>query len=199
MIYKFYDIDNDEIYSRSCMLIIKSYYSVFQNYIIDKLKNVVGIDKFNSDITEEFNGEDDGISWISIEDFLRIGYTPGIAGRWMCRIDASLLSKKQKEMVKEYIKSANSNGLLIITISNWKDSNEFKNIRELRVSREINEIQLNYPDRKTLSKIIKHKFDGIEVEDKAVDLFINKLNREYDEYDNVIKDIIDINGKDNKI
>lgn len=203
MQYSFKDMLNTAIYENTAVMFVVGKYVIFNNMIGDTLKQIcidADVDYESTvSISDEFGlGRDDNDEvWSNTVDFntfLDVIGVSSINGKWFCRTDLSLLNKKQKERLNEYIKNPSDNGILVITSTDWQVYREYLRNRTLRISKKSHLIQLGFPNRNILKQIVKQMFEskGLEIDTKAVDLFIIRLSQAYDDYDTVIDNISEI-------
>lgn len=205
MQYKFKDILNSEIYESTMVMFVLGKYIWFSNLISDTLKSMcVATDTVEGaiGISDEFGFEDtdndDGSTSNSVDfvTFFEVVGVPNINGRWFCKADLSTLSAKQKELLMNYIKSPNPNGMLVITSTEWKDYKNILKNRTLQLSKSSHLFQIGFPQRQTLKVIIKQEFEekGIEIDNDAIEYFMIQMSTAYDGYEDAIGNIADMHS-----
>ena len=203
MQYSFKDMLNTAIYENTAVMFVVGKYVIFNNMIGDTLKQIcidADVDYESTvSISDEFglgrdNNDEVWSNTVDFNTFLDVIGVSSINGKWFCRTDLSLLNKKQKERLNEYIKNPSDNGILVITSTDWQVYREYLRNRTLRISKKSHLIQLGFPNRNILKQIVKQMFEskGLEIDAKAVDLFIIRLSQAYDDYDTVIDNISEI-------
>lgn len=211
MKYTFKDMLNAEIYDNVRVMFILGKYSWFNNMISDTIKSMcesnAGVEVVDLGIDAEFgldtSDEDKTSTSVDFTTFMAVNNVKNINGKWICKVNYSLLNSKQKEQIKTYLKSPSENGVLIVVSDNWLEYKEILKHRVLNISNNCHSIQLDFPNRKTLKKIVEMAFEekGIEIASDAVDLFIMKMSTVYDEYEDMINYVADLHSdkKDSKI
>lgn len=194
MIYKFKEMFNKDILDNSEVLFITGTNPIFSNLMIDKCSDsckgevtfdISSFDEFNIDSDVEINEK------LDFDSFLVYSKTRKMVGKWFCLVDYSNLTKKQQERLISYMKKPTSNGLLVVTISNWKDIKGFSKNNLINKSKNINLLNLQWPDRKTLQVILSDLFaiNGVKCQPRAIQLFIMRLGNQYDDYKELIDKI----------
>lgn len=198
MKYRFSDIHNEEMYSTAHVLIIAGQYSLFNNIVTDKLKKLCRgeIDLSNdSSLLGEFgltkNDTADSGSYIDFPTFLEVSKIPSITGKWYCNVDYKMLNKRQRDQFERYIKKPNPYGVLVVTLTDFQDYRPMIRNRLFLQHPNTHLIQLSFPYRKSLETIAKEMFEKnhVTVGSKALELFIMRMGKSYEEYDTVISRI----------
>lgn len=213
MKYSFKDIDNDDLYSRSRVVCIFGKYAYFNKKVSDKVRrlcydnssrvtiNNIGLDdEFGLD-SSELSDTITGTA-LDFDEFIRTVDTPNINGLWYCVTAYNALNKAQKDTFIKYIKDPSPNGRLVILSEDWLEYRELLRNRILMTSFASSYIELSFPDRKLLKKILIQDFadKGVELDSKAADLFLIKLSRAYDKYEEAIETVIGrFIGKNDKV
>lgn len=208
--FTFSDITNNEMYSTAKIMIVMGQYSIFNNIVIDELRDRCKpeeeseqAEESTANMLEEFNidSEDDSSgtysdikisNTINLETFIKINNVASLYGKWFCSIDYSFMSKKQKEWLNKYMKSPSDNGVLVVYSTDFRDYKYFLKNKIVLNSTVIHAIQLSFPSRNTLETIVKQLFEdkGVYIEQKALELFIMRMSSSYDQYDEIIDKII---------
>lgn len=203
MKYTFKEILNQEIYDSTLVMVIAGKYDLFNNMVVDTLKAKC-IEKIDTgelgiavDLGDEFgvqsNDAEDVSNSVNFDTFMEVVGVPSINGKWFCRAELSVLSNKQKEKLFKYLKEPSKNGILVITSNEFKVYKDILNNKQLAYGVKTHLMQLSFTNKPILKKIIQTMFEdkGITIESGAVDLFMFKMNSAYDEYEEVLEDIID--------
>lgn len=202
MQYKFKDMLDDSLYETAQVVFVLGPHTVFNNIVCDRLKDTCISDEVipndSSLIAMDFGVEDTNeeeqdttINSVDFNTFMDVKNIASILGKWYCNVPYGSLNTKQKELLKKYIKTPSSNGLLIVTSSEFKEYLDILKLKMLKFSKTSHIVELSFPNRKILKQIVTNKFSehGIAITDTAVDLFITKMSAAYDEYDDVITKI----------
>ncbi|MBO5388295.1 MAG: hypothetical protein J6A59_09175 [Lachnospiraceae bacterium] len=200
MKYTFNDMLNAEIYETAQVMLVLGKYSWFNNMVVDTLKSMcmeqsdmvyesVGInDEFgmNTGTDEIFTNS------VDFSTFMDVIGVASVNGKWFCRADYKMMTKKQRETLLKYIKEPSINGILVVVAEDWKDYKDLLKNRILSFSKNCHMLQLSFPNRQVLKSITIQTFleKGINVAPDAVDFFIMRMSRAYDEYENTIDMII---------
>jgi hypothetical protein len=203
MKYRFSDTFNEEMYNKTCVLFVTGQYKVFNNFVIDKVKDIcrgsLSDILAGSEAVEESFGEfkhmsrsgDDIISKVDFLTFIDVVNTPAVLGKWFCYADYSLMTKKEKNILERYIKKPSENGVLVIESTEYKDYKPLLGSKVIKGSEKVHLIQLSFPHRGTLVHFVENMFKskGVDVTRQAVELFIMRLGTAYDEYTTIIDSI----------
>lgn len=205
MKYSFGDIFNADMYEKTLVMFVFGKHVVFNNIVCDELKRQCEVDDTNwmefggaIGIADEFGvdltSEDVGSTSINIDTFFDVVGTPSINGRWFCRTELSTLTNKQKDRLKKYMAGPSENGLLVITSTNWKDYNYYLKDRTIKLSTMVNCIELSFPRRDTLKKLVSQMVEShsLSIGDAALDFFLTRMSQAYDEYEEVINNICEV-------
>ena len=200
MKYRFQDIDNNQIYDTGRVILIAGQYPIFNNIVIDRVKEKCkgdiedldqeAIDKFVS----EFTGggyEVSGNTSLDFNEFMDVAKVPPVNGKWFCNVDYGFLTKKQRDTLTRYYKKPSENGVLVITMTDWKDYKLFLNNRAVTGNNFTHIIQLSFPNRATLKPLVSSFFKkrGINVSEQASELFIMRMSNAYNSYGETIDKI----------
>lgn len=195
--YTFRNITEPEIYDSCQVMFVTGPYNIFNNIVIDELKSrSESVDDYdeNTGLLSEFgidvNSKDEiKISnSVNLETFLDVVDMPNVNGKWFCSVDLATMSKKHKDIIKNYIKKPSSNGILVIYANEYKDYREYLRNRTLVNSPVSHIIQLSFPNRGILTQIVEQLFKQrrVEVGIKATELFVMRLSTSYDDYEETI-------------
>lgn len=197
MKYSFKDILSKEIYDNSLVMFVTGPYSIFNNIVVDGLRERAKgkfAQQVDTTLLEEF-GISENVGTVSnsvdFNTFLDVVNTPSVIGRWFCSVDYKMLTKKQVERLEDYMKNPNANGIMVITCMDYLDYKRYLNHRLIKMSRNVNLIQLSFPSKNTLIDIVKKLFEdsGVTVDYPAAELFVFRMSSNYDEYNKMINDI----------
>lgn len=193
MKYRFSDIDNKQMYDNGRVILIAGQYPIFNNIVIDKVRNSCKGDMQNFDeeaidkFISEFNGGGYEISnntSLDFNEFMDVVKVPPVNGKWFCNIDYSFLTKKQKETLTRYYKKPSEHGVLVVTMEDWKDYKFFINNRAITGNNFTHLIQLSYPSRATLKELVIGFFKKrrVTVSEQGAELFIMRMSNAYNDY-----------------
>lgn len=200
MKYSFKDIDKDELYERSRVICIFGKYAYFNKKVSDRVKricqdSITRVSINNIGLDAEFGideSENENVSTsLDFDDFMKTVDSPSINGLWYCVTSYNVLTKAQKEQFIRYIRDPSPNGRLVIISEDWMEYRELLRNRILTTSFASSYIELSFPDRKLLKNILIQDFAdrGIELDSKAADLFLIKLSKAYDKYEETIETV----------
>lgn len=200
MKYSFKDIDKDELYDRSRVICIFGKYAYFNKKVSDRVKricqdSITRVSINNIGLDAEFGideSENENVSTsLDFDDFMKTVDSPSINGLWYCVTSYNVLTKAQKEQFIRYIRDPSPNGRLVIISEDWMEYRELLRNRILTTSFASSYIELSFPDRKLLKNILIQDFAdrGIELDSKAADLFLIKLSKAYDKYEETIETV----------
>lgn len=205
MKYGFKEILNAEIYESTRVMFVLGKYTWFNNMVCDTLKYTCAESNqltapiaIDDSVADEFGLSDDTDEIIStsvdFSTFMEVIGVSNINGKWYCRTDYSLLTKKQKEQLVKYLKEPSDNGVLIIVSTDWKQYKEILRNKVLNISKYAHVMQLNYPNRQILKGIVAQSFEerGIQITSQAVDFFVMRMSTAYDKYEAQIDSIVDM-------
>lgn len=194
MKFTFSDINNDKLYEKCRVLFITGEYSIFNNLVEDKIRDICRGEEEGAEISEElleeFGGADElgKINDMELETFLEAVRIPPLNGKWFTSLDYKFLTKKQREKLMAYIKRPNDNGILVIKINEYKDYRELLYNKIIANSEETHLIQLQFPNREGLKEIVYKKLreKQVELPERAVDIFVMRMGINYDEYEETL-------------
>lgn len=206
MIFKFsslYDYKS-ELYTDSNIVVILGSYPIFNNIVSDRLKKSA-IPEFlhsnmGSDLSDEFiaSSSNDAMNNISLDEFIRNKDTYPMMGKWFCIVNYnSSLTKAHKDFIHDYISKSKDSGILVINCSDFREYKYFKRSGIIKNSKNVNLIDLSYPDRGTLKLVIidlltkLNNGNKIPISEKALDLFIMRLGNDYNSYYDIIQKLVD--------
>lgn len=203
MKYNFKDMLNAELYENSRVIFILGKYNIFNNLVSDEFRerckeestfsNSIGLSEEFGFARQEDEGTENGIlNSVDFNTFLEVVGVPSINGKWYCKADLSSMNKKQKESLLKYIKEPSENGILAVVSNEWRDYKDILKNRVLAYSKVSNIIELGFPHKDILKILVKQMFEErkIEIAPSAVDFFILRMSRAYDEYEEVIESIV---------
>lgn len=198
-VYRFKDLYNDSMYETAQVMVVTGPYSIFSNIVCDRLRDMcrgtITLDDGGEAIFDEFGldheSSGDKSNAIPLDMFFDVARTPPLSGKWYCRVDWKELTKKQRTKLESYIKKPSEYGCLVVTASEFADYKSMLRSRALTGSAVAHIIQLSFPDRKTLSLVIKNvlKGYGARATDKAIETFIFRMSNAYDEYQERLESI----------
>lgn len=202
MKFAFKDIFNDSLYSTANVILVTGQYAMFNNIVVDKCRNMCKSELDDIDIPylKELSMslpmrdgtmmEGASSNSVTLEKFFDVYRSAPLDGKWFCSINYEALTKKEQEKLVNYFKLSSSNGLLVVTMTDWKDYRQFLKKRDIAESKKVHLIQLSFPSRVVLKDILRDTFKGhgYKVRDEVLDLFIMRMSNAYDSY----KDTVDI-------
>lgn len=201
MKYGFKDILTAEIYENTRVMIVLGNYVWFNNMVCDTLKGLC-LDQENIFINAIGIGDEFGVSdssdsvsnSVDFNTFMNVIGVASINGKWYCRTDYSMLTKKQKEQLIKYAKEPSENGILVVTSDDWMQYKDLLKIRLFNFNKYSHIMQLSWPNKPILKNIVTQYFDekGITIEPSATDFFIMKMSSAYDKYEEELENIVDI-------
>lgn len=200
MKYTFKDMYKEDLYDKSKVVFVTGQKNLFVNMVVDKLKSSCNgeVIKFNDNsLADEFKdlfGDDMTIqNVVDFDYFTKTAYIPSVTGKWFCNIELDSMNKKQLDWVSKYIKEPSQYALLCLTSTKYKYYMSWLKNKIVDSSVDVNLIQLSFPDRATLVTVVNQMFNerGAKIEPRAVELFITRLNQEYDEYDKAVDKVIE--------
>ena len=196
--FNFKDIYNRGMLDTCSVMIITGQHDIFSNTVVDSLKGICKGEMldFNTDseLEREFSvgikDEAEG-NYIDFDTFMDIVKIPSVTGKWFCSIDYKMLTKRQRERFKRYIKNPSNNGVLAVTIKEYVDYREFLKDKVIRAHNNSHLIQLQFPNRGTLKEIVKDMASqrNVKLPEKAIELFIMRMSNNYEDYENVLDTI----------
>jgi len=201
MKYAFNDILNKEMYDTGLCVFITGPYSIFNNIVSDRFKEMSVEDEeveLDPRLSADFGMADFGDTKINtsvdIDTFRDVIGAANVNGKWYCKVYWGNLTKKQKEYVQEYMKSPNKNGYLMVVIEGYGDYRFFLRSRLLMNSKESHLIQLSFPNRKILREIVMELFKdrGVSLTEEAAELFVMRMSNAYDDYGNIIDRVMEM-------
>ena len=197
MLYRFSDIDSEDVYN-SDVVIIAGKHTIFNNIVLDRLR-----DKSKGDYSEEFEAvSEDMLSEftvgtavsksVSLAEFMGLKNQTPLVGKWFCHIIYDSATAKEKDTIKEYLKKPTDNGILVVTAMEYTNIVELRRLGAVKGSKVVAMIELSFPNTAKLQQIVTKMFadKGYKVSEDAVKLFIMRLSDEYDTYSEVIESIV---------
>lgn len=201
MKFSFKDIYNEELYKTGYVVFIASQYNIFNNIVVDNLKETTrpkaGVVDDTS-LMEEFgiNSQDktnDSLASTTVDfnTFMDIINTPSVNGKWFCSVDLELMSAKQLEKFNRYIRNPNSNGVLVVKALNYKDFRLYLNNKAFTLGKNSHLIQLGFPYRAILEEIVIDLFKQrkVTIDKRSSELFVMRMSSSYDDYTDIIDKI----------
>lgn len=203
MKFTFNDIMDQAVYEETKVIFILGKIMWFNNMVSDTLKGLAMDNEqtfeYSVELENEFGISDNtpdpmSSTSVNLNTFIEVIGVANINGKWFCKVDYSMLNKKQKDWLVKYIKEPSENGILIITCTDWFQYKEILRNRVLSISKYSHVIQLDYPSKPILKNIVKQSFEelNIDVAASAVDHFIMKMSRAYDKYEDQIKSVVEM-------
>lgn len=201
MKYSFKEMLNAEIYENTKVMFILGQYTWFNNMVSDTLKSICidEVESYNAaiGIGEEFgisdsSDESNSANSVDFNTFMDVIGVASVNGKWFCKTDFKMLTKKQREKLFSYIKEPSDNGIIVIVSDDWKEYKDILKNRILSFSKTAHLIQLSFPNRNVLKSIVHQSFleNDIEIDSGALDIFLMKMSKAYGEYEGVIDYIV---------
>ena len=207
MKYDFRDINNSMMYDTCKVMYVTGPHPIFNNIVVDRLREsckgeIEGFDEEDmSSFMEEFTMSKYNSTSVnnsmSFDEFMAAVKVPPVTGKWFCSADYKFLTKKQKDTLSRYYKKPIEHGVLVINISEWRDYKDLLRNRAITQNKDNHIIQLSFPSRDVLKDIVTKLFKdrGVTVAEQAVELFIMRMSRAYDEYQDTIDNICNSVGE----
>lgn len=194
MIYKFGDMNEDELYKSNVFFICGSH-AVFNNVVVDRVRAIS-----KAEVTSMLGDVGDiSLSELGIEVdyklFMENVSVPPLIGKWYCKIAYEELTKAQWKKLEEYMKKPSKYGRLIVEVTDFKNYKSILNSKVVKSNKDIGAIKLSYPSTKDVREMVERKTEGIKIAEKAMDLLLIRMSDKYDEYDNIINIIVDSGEK----
>lgn len=199
MILSFAELYQDKLLSSKVLYVCGSY-SLFNNQAIDrmkkhieqlcreKLKNVMLESENDLDI-KEFD------ILLDFDEFMRNIKVRAFVGKWVCIVDYKMLTTKQKNQLKEYIKKPSENGLMVIESNDYVDYKDILKDRVIKQSSEVHALKLSYPSKTIVSRMVREELKDKHISEKAMQLFILRMGTNYDEFESMIHRVKDSEDK----
>lgn len=203
MRYGFADIEKDEIISNSDVLFVIGPHDVFNNSIVDRMRNFCYKEENKENVEnsiKEFGiTEEDEERYgnnIDLDTFFEVSSVPSVVGLWYTRVDLDVLDNKRKVKLKNYVKRPNKYGKIIAVSKDFRNYKEFMELKELTRTTNINSLQLRYPNKRGLSSIVANKFmgRGFKQSEDTLRYFVMIMSTSYDRYDEVIDNLCRLYG-----
>lgn len=144
-----------------------------------------------TDIASDEMEDTKGLATCSIEEvWKRPNKT--LNGKWWCSVSYENLNKKDRANLFAYLKNPSKNVCLVVTVSEYKNCMEFKKNRLFANSNCCHLLNLQFPSRAFLMRIVKELFlsyNAILSEDE-VNSFIMKMSTSYEEYKDCVEKIV---------
>lgn len=199
MRYNFKNILDEEVYNNTRVMLVTGKYQLFNNLVADTLKELSLTNRIPNSadeaLADEFNlGDDDtevASTSTTIDSFFDLVDVANLYGKWYCRVSLESLTSKQKDRIFDYMKNPSRNAILVLMSTDWLVYKDFIKNKIFNTSQYVNLMQLSFPNKNIVKNILASMFEnkGYEVENKALELFITRLNTEYDLYEETIDSI----------
>lgn len=197
MIFRFGDINNNDMIDTASVLFVVGQHSIFNNIVIDKVKKAcrgdIDTEDFTSDLYDEFfiNDRSSSYGYLDFNEYLDVVKMTSMSGKWLCIVDYKMLTKKQRERLTRYMKTPNNNGKLLVYSQEYVDYKELLRNKVLSAHPNSHLIQLQFPNRSVLKLLVQGMFldRGVRVPEKAIELFIMRMGNNYEQYDATIDSI----------
>lgn len=200
MLFYFDDIMTP-VENKCNVIIICCRYPIFSNMIIDRCSKYCKgkIDVNISEYKEFLFGSSDENTEEGFLDFETFrNYVAGrkAIGKWYSRLEYDILNKNQINSLYEYLKYPSDNGLLVITVRDWKNIKKILDNSYYKTHSKIGVYNIGFPSKRTLSKVIEDIFKqhNIEIDKAAINLFITRMGNNYNAYSEELERIMEDNG-----
>ena len=192
MIYRFDELYNDDLIKRSAVLFITGSTALFNRIMSDRVKKSCQGEQLDLDLSDFSDwlkpGNNETSEALSFEQYLLYCNTTRVTGMWYSSVDYALLSKREKEQLKAHLKHPATNGKLVVYVMNFRDKFELLKDNTIRHGGSVNLIQLDFPRRQALNRLVKEEFQkrGVEIDRPSTELFVLRLGTYYDKYSETI-------------
>ena len=192
MIYRFDELYNDDLIKRSAVLFITGSTALFNRIMADRVKKSCQGEQLDLDLSAFSDwlrpGDNETSEALSFEQYLLYCNTTRVTGMWYSSVDYALLSKREKEQLKAHLKRPATNGKLVVYVMNFRDKFELLKDNTIRHGGSVNLIQLDFPRRQALNRLVKEEFQkrGVEIDRPSTELFVLRLGTYYDKYSETI-------------
>ena len=199
MLFYFSDLDNN-FEDKYPVVFICCRYPIFANMVVDRChkyckgKITVDISEYKEFLSssEDNGGGEDNLEFETFKD-----YVSGrkAIGKWYSKVEYDLLSKQQIDEMFDYLRYPSENGLLVITVRDWRNIKKIVSNSFYNGSRKIAVFNLGFPNHNLLSRIITDIFKkrGVTIKKEAVALFITRMGNNYNGYSEQLERIINEN------
>lgn len=211
MKYNFSDINYSMMYDTCRVMFVTGAYPMFNNIVVDRLREsckgeIEGFDEddmktFMEEFTMSKHNRNSSNNSMSFNEFMSVVKVPPVTGKWFCSTDYKFLTKKQRDTLSRYYKKPIEHGVLVVNITEWKDYREYLKNRYITQNKNTHIIQLSFPSRDILKDLVSKRFKdrGITVAEQAVELFVMRMSRAYDDYQDTIDGICNKIGEKGNI
>lgn len=187
MICGFGGMFDEEIFN-SDVILINGRYNFFNNMVCDKIKDKYCILESSGDQTFMTEFMDTGgitgntIGSDTIDEFIELNKIPSVTGKRVCTVNYEELNKKQATWLDGYIKRPSKYGILVVVFNDFKNALKYQRSKFVVQSANVRFMNLSFPNRNVLKRIIKETLSEYTIEDKALDLFVWRLSDNYEMY-----------------
>lgn len=190
-----------EVYSMYPVILVLGENSLFNNYIVDRIKDFCKPSKteYNISMFEEFGikldeslGNNSNV--VDFDTFMEVSGTQCMNGTWFCKTELSLLTKKQFERFENYCKKGSQAGRLVIESNDFSDYIKLLKSTKYRNSTRVGMFSTKYIPRKALIDMVRAKFSekGVTLDNDGCEVFVSRLSVAYDEYEDNINRIAEL-------
>lgn len=178
---------DDTLYD-SGIILINGRYNFFNNMVCDKIKERYciiessGEQTFMSEFMDNANIGGNTIGSDTIDEFMELNKIPSVTGKRVCTVSFEELNKKQVSWLDGYIKRPSKYGILVVVFNDFRNALKYQRSKFVVQSANIRYMNLSFPNRKALKRIIKDTLSEYTIEDKALDLFVWRLSDNYEMY-----------------
>lgn len=192
----------DETTYESDVILINGRYNFFNNMVCDKVKDKYciiessGESSFMSEFTDGFESSGSNvIGSDTIEEFIELNKIPSVTGKRVCTVSYEELNKKQATWFDTYIKRPSKYGILVVIFNDFKNSRKYQRSKFVVQSDNVRFINLSFPNRNALKRVIKETLSEYTIDDKALDLFVWRLSDNYEMYNEAFDKVRTFTGQ----
>ena len=138
----------------------------------------------------EIENKTTGVENYSLTEFIEKASTPKFRGRWLCIHHYTGQEKEDKQLAK-YCSKPSKYGRLVIVVHNYREYAKWLKNSALVNSQRVCLIELSFPTREVLEGFIHMYLPKSAIADEAIDLFIRRVGKHYDEYPRLLTEIAD--------
>ncbi len=223
-IFNFSGLEDERVYATGRVVIICGNHQVFNNVMIDRLRDIaagetfkleqsenseVDLEQYNKqlklkqEIEEEFGFSDSGnkrsgygTSSLDLDRFFEVCSVPPVSGKWYCFVDYDYMSKKNKERFERYLKKPSQYGILVVLVTDFRDKRKFRTMQAIKSNPNSHLVDLDYPRKSMLESLVMKEFSNYNkrVAEAGVSLFVMKMGNAYDSYSEAIEKIVNQNS-----
>lgn len=192
-----------KISDKAKVIICASNYVVINSIIVNSIKDMYRYKEtladsgLVDDFAEVSSDADSGLSMLEFNDFVVMGNTPTNT-KWICIEQYQYLTKRQKDVLMKYLGKPFDTGMLVIEVTDMKDSRQLMSSPLIKNSEEVYLANLFYPSRKVLKQLVIDMFEkeGMTIGEEAAEIFIIRTGNDCDNYPEIINKLRDVGTKE---